>query len=281
MSVGRRRTLAALTGFAALGTLGTTGCGWLPRQAVVPMPLIRQAGPCTGQAPALVVMLPGAYSRPEEFVAEGYLGALRESRAAADAVVADAHLGYFRNRSVFDRLQADVIGPARAQGYRVWLVGISLGGFGALGHAMRHPADIEGVVALAPYVGERALLREIAEAGGPAAWHARPPPEPAEGDDPGRALWRYWAAPPAGAPPLYLGFGREDRLVEGHRLLARTLAPDRVTEVPGGHDWPPWRALWQQWLARGLLPEGCGVVASARSGATSPFMGRAPSGQGL
>jgi hypothetical protein len=28
-------------------------------------------------------------------------------------------------------------------------------------------------------------------------------------------------------------------------------------EVPGGHDWPPWRALWTSWLDRGLLPGDC------------------------
>jgi pimeloyl-ACP methyl ester carboxylesterase len=259
MTVDRRTVLAAAAaGWAA------SACGWLPREAVVPMPVLREAGPCRLRAPTLVVMLPGAGSLPIEFVQEGFVDALRRSGAAADCAIADSHLGYFRDRSVFDRLRTDVVGPARAQGYRqVWLVGISLGGFGALAYGLRHGADIDGIVALAPYLGERALLREIADAGGPQAWQrtAAPPEAPGPGgEDPARTLWRWLAAPPAGAPPVYLGFGSEDRLAVGHRLLAGALEPSRVTQVPGGHDWPPWRALWEQWLSRGLLPRDCAAA---------------------
>jgi len=36
-------------------------------------------------------------------------------------------------------------------------------------------------------------------------------------------------------------------------LLAAALPATRVTDLPGGHDWPPWRALWTQWLDSGAL----------------------------
>jgi SNF2 family DNA or RNA helicase len=32
-------------------------------------------------------------------------------------------------------------------------------------------------------------------------------------------LWQWLAALPADAPPLYLGYGTEDRFAEGHRVL--------------------------------------------------------------
>jgi hypothetical protein len=260
------RRLALLAG-AGGALLGLAGCQFLPRTPVTPMPLLRQPGPGPGRADTLVVLLPGAYSRPQEFIDEGYVRALRASGgagAAADVWIADAHLGYFNDRSVLRRLREDVIAPARAQGYqRLWLVGISLGGFGALAYASVHGRSagtgVDGVLAVAPYLGSRRLQGEMLAAGGPRAWaDATPAGTPgleqgASPDDGERALWRWLARPPAGAPPVYLGYGSEDRLADGHRLLAGVLPADRVATVPGGHDWPPWLALWQGWLQRGLL----------------------------
>ncbi|MEY3295430.1 MAG: hypothetical protein RLZZ451_1478, partial [Pseudomonadota bacterium] len=34
------------------------------------------------------------------------------------------------------------------------------------------------------------------------------------------------------------------------RLLSPLLPADHVATRPGGHDWPVWRALWDDWLAR-------------------------------
>ena len=278
----RRQVVSAAAGGVTLAALGVAGCAMLPRQAVVPMPVTRLASACPvpggGPAPTLVVMLPGAYSLPVEFIDEGFVLALRERGVQADVTIADAHLGYFNDGSVLRRLRDDIVGPARRQGYaQVWLVGISLGGFGALGYASVHGREpglgVDGVVALAPYLGSRRMQGEMVAAGGPAAWAAALPPlgagagagstaasEAHPMEDAERALWRWLVAPPAGAPPVYLGYGVGDRLSDGHRLLAGQLPRERVFEVPGGHDWPPWRALWQQWLARGLLPGGCTVT---------------------
>ena len=257
----RRQTLLAS---AAGALLGLAGCQLLPRTTVTPMPVLRQPGPGPGRATTLVVMLPGAYSKPQEFIDEGYVRALRASGSLADVWIADAHLGYFNDRSVLRRLREDVIAPARAQGYqRLWLVGISLGGFGALAYASVHGSNastgVDGVLAVAPYLGSRRLQGDMIAAGGPLAWADAAPAgapgleqgtSPDEGE---RALWRWLARPPAGAPPLYLAYGSEDRLGDGHRLLASVLPVARVATVPGGHDWPPWLALWQGWLQRGLL----------------------------
>ena len=51
--------------------------------------------------------------------------------------VADIHLSYYITRTAIQRLREDVILPARASGYkRISLAGISLGGLGALYHAI-------------------------------------------------------------------------------------------------------------------------------------------------
>lgn len=211
---------------------------------------------CATQAPVLLVMLPGAHMTPAEMKAEGLVQALRQRRLAVDVVLAGAGLEYVYDRSVLRRLHEDVILPYTAAGYRrIWLMGISLGGFVAMGYAQAHPGTVAGIVALAPYLGRRQTVAAVQAAGGAAAWAAATPPQPADIDD---RLWRWLAAPPAGAPPLHLGYGTEDRFAPAHRTLAAGLPAAQVITRPGGHDWAPWRQLWADWLDRGLFPRTCG-----------------------
>lgn len=212
---------------------------------------------CAAPASTLVVMLPGAYSKPQEFIEEGFVAALRQRGLAADVKMVDAHLGYFTDRTVLQRLRDDVVLPARAAGYRqVWLVGISLGGLAALAYAARHGNDIDGVLAIAPYPGTQALQREIVVAGGPRAWRnvVDAPVEDLE-----REVW-WWLAggDAARRPSIYLGHGRGDRFATGLELMSGTVPAGNASTVPGGHDWAPWRALWNGWLERGLFESGCG-----------------------
>jgi pimeloyl-ACP methyl ester carboxylesterase len=254
---------AAQTASAAISVLvlaaTLAGCAQ-PRPATIPMQQLSDLSGCAAPTAALVVMLPGVYSPPQEFIDEGFVAALRQRGLAVDVTMVDAHLGYFADRTVLQRLRQDVVLPARAAGYRqVWLVGISLGGLAALGYAARHGDDIDGVLAIAPYPGTQALQREIVAAGGPRAWRqcvAEP------GADLEREVW-WWLAggDAARRPPVYLGHGQGDRFVTGLELMAGTVPPERAATVPGGHDWAPWRAVWNGWLERGLLPAGCGRAA--------------------
>jgi hypothetical protein len=253
---GRRRVVAA-AGALPLAALGG-GCAWLPRPATVPMKTIQIGAGCDGPAAALGVFLPGADSLPEAFVDEGFVAALRASGAVADVIIADAHLAYFGDRSVLDRLRTDVLGPARAvaPSRKIWLVGISLGAFAALGVLARQSATVDGALLIAPYPGRRPLLQQIEDAGGPAAWRAHG--EPDGPDDLEFDIWQRLAAGAIGVdPPVDAGYGRDDRFAAGQRLLASTLPASQVRTVPGGHDWPAWRALWVDWLGRGRLPRGC------------------------
>lgn len=247
-TIARRRLLGALGPALALVALG--GCATPPVR--IPMEVVRPGGLCGGGAPVLLVMLPGVRSTPQEFVDAGFVEAVRSRGIAADIAIADAHLGYYEDRSVIRRLHDDVIAPARRAGYaQIWLVGISLGGFGALGYAARQPGEVDGIVALAPYLGERSLMQELNAAGGPARWAVSAHPQ-AE-DDLEREIWTWLATRPTPVP-VYLGAGASDRFADAHRLLATLLPPDRASSAPGGHDWPVWQALWSAWLDRALLP---------------------------
>ena len=256
---------AALGGGAAVAVASLGGCAALAGPSRIRMDVIRDDRGCGDSlSPTLLVLLPGANMRPEELVQQGFVAAVRQRQRAVDLALPDAHLGYVYDGSLFDRLRDDVIAPALspAQGRRqIWLAGISLGGYVALNVALNaaqhHPEQIAGVLMLAPYLGRRPLLKAIADAGGPAIW--RRTAQPRDANDIDHALWMWLSDPQRPGPPLWLGYGSEDRLADGHRLLAGVLPADRVTSTPGGHDWLPWQTLWAQWLDRGLLPAVCTV----------------------
>jgi S-formylglutathione hydrolase FrmB len=208
----------------------------------------------------LLLLLPGIASLPEEFIEAGFVAALAQQLPGAEVRLLDSHFGYYEDRSILQRLRAEQIEPARREGAaRIWLVGISLGGLGALG-LLTEPtagpglaARVDGVLALAPYLGTAGLWREIERAGGPAAWAASPASQAPEPGQPrpalDRRIWHHLATRGDG-PPVHLAYGEGDRFAPGHRLLAPLLPPSQVATRPGGHDWPVWSALWTDWLAR-------------------------------
>jgi pimeloyl-ACP methyl ester carboxylesterase len=238
-----------LGGSLMLALLG--GCA-LWRPVTVPIGTLRLQAPCTPRPDTLLVMLPGSYSRPEEFVDEGLVAAVRERGIVADIVVVDAHVGYYSDRSIVYRLRQDVIEPARTQGYRqVWLIGVSIGAFGALIYAEAQPQQVDGIVALGPYLGKRGLVEEIRAQGGLQRWRA--PVGALDPADIDTIVWRWLqayagAAQPPQRPPLFLGYGLDDRFRVSDDLLAAALPPARVFTADGGHDWGPWRALWARTL---------------------------------
>ena len=223
------------------------------------MNVIRDPAPGAMTDRIALVMLPGAGDRAADLIRHGFVRALRDRALPVDALVVDAHADYYLEQSVVARLEAGVIGPARAAGCRrLWLMGISLGGLGALSYAREHGAQVEGLVLLAPFLGTRGLIAEIARAGGLSAWH----PGDGAADDPERALlaWLRQAAGAEDAPSIHLGYGSEDRYLAASRLLEARLPAPRVTRVEGGHDWPTWVKLWERILDGKVFSTGTGPV---------------------
>ncbi len=266
---GRRRGLFPVLVLAVSALLG--GCA-LWRPVTVPIGTLHLPAACAPRPDTLLVMLPGSWSRPEEFIEEGMVAAVRARGIAADIVIVDAHVGYYDDRSIAVRLQQDVIAPARAQGYRnVWVLGISIGAFGALIHAEAQPQQVDGLVLLGPYLGQRLTTEELRAQGGLQRWRAPTgqldPLDPADID---HIVWR-WLQPYAGAvqtppqrPALYLGYGLDDRFRASHGVLADALPPAQVFKEKGGHDWAPWRAAWGRALDAMPLARDARCVVTVR-----------------
>lgn len=226
------------------------GCVRL-RPATVPLRTLSYPG--SGRPRTLVVLLPGRRDRPEDFGREHFPEIAARAGAKVDMIAVDAHMAYYLNRTVVDRLREDVIAPARRRYDRVWLVGISIGGTGALLYAGQHPEDVNGLVTFAPYLGEDPVIREVSAAGGIRGWR---PPEPLAPDDYQRRVWAWlkgYESGPEGRLPLYLGWGRSDGFARANSLAAQALPPERVFTAPGGHGWKAWRSLWEQFVRTGAL----------------------------
>jgi pimeloyl-ACP methyl ester carboxylesterase len=196
-------------------------------------------------APTRVLLLPAAYTTLEDFAREGFVRAVRERVLPVDLVFVELKLQHLTDRTILRRLRHEIVLPARALGCRsIWLGGISLGGFVALAYAERYLQEIDGLCLFAPYLGNHMVVSEIERANGVDGWT---PGELADDDDE-RRIWRFIKQQRSRPSRLHLGFGSDDRFAHSHRLMAAALAPQNVDIVPGGHEWPAWRRLWENFL---------------------------------
>ncbi|MGE5472122.1 MAG: alpha/beta fold hydrolase [Bacteroidota bacterium] len=209
-----------------------------------PLRTLRQS---TGSS-TLMVLLPGAYMTPEDFVAAGFFSAAAQAQPGLDLIAVDLDLQAISAGTALPALQAEILEPARRQGYRkIWLGGISLGGLLALCHHADQPGSVDGLCLIAPYPGSRLTTNAIARAGGLAQWRATPE----QLDDPEFRMWQWLQQPPV-AFPVFVGYGTEDRFAAGMQQIADCFPPAARLALPGEHDWPVWRLLWQHFLDRGF-----------------------------
>jgi pimeloyl-ACP methyl ester carboxylesterase len=198
----------------------------------------------------LVIFLPGIGDVAEDFERSGFIEEMQHHHIVADAVAIDAHYGYYALRTIHERITEDVIAWAQATGYqKIWLAGISLGGFGAISYAALHASRISGLLLFAPYLGDRPLIEEISTAGGVANWE----PGSIKEDDYQRSLWAWLKNHFHGdkrALPIYLGYGKSDMFEKANSLLAELLPDDHVYSIPGRHDWHTWKRVWHAMLSR-------------------------------
>lgn len=222
------------------------------------------------KAKCLVVFLPGAGDTAEAFEQEGFVDIMRQSGLSLDVVAANATLGYYLKGTMRERLPVDVVLPAqKAGGYQqTWVMGMSMGGFGSLFYAQHHVGEIDGVFAMAPYLGRESLAKEIRAQGGLAQWQA-PAKEQTTEDNYQVQLWRWLQAVSTGkepGPQLFVGWGTEDSLGAADEVLGNALPKGHVFTTAGGHDWPPWRVILKAFLAEGTFSKACSADAAGAPG---------------
>ena len=205
----------------------------------------------------LFVFLPGRGDRAGDFVRRGIVALAQGRISGLDCVAVDATIGYYLDGSIASRLQREIIELARTLGYReIWLVGVSMGGLGAFFHERTYPGEVNGLILLAPYVGDDPkLFAEIDVAGGPVSWASSQPVVSVQGNKANfqRELWRFLGGlkTDTDAPlQVWVAYGDADRLLPGIERLVRLLPPERVFRLKGGHTWEVWRKGFTEILAK-------------------------------
>lgn len=115
--------------------------------------------------------------------------------------------------------------------------------------ATQRTDEIEGIFLLAPFLGTRGIIAEVEAAGGLNRWQAGE----IGSRDHERVLLnhiRHISQQADAFPPIYLGYGSEDRYRGASIMLAEHLPQPRVSIIPGGHDWETWIVLWRRLLAK-------------------------------
>lgn len=199
--------------------------------------------PAPQMAQRLMVVLPGRGDDLADLRRSGVVEAIHAVWPDTDVLLAELSMPYYLQGDAPQRLHHEVVEPARARGYReLWFAGASLGGMGSLMYDRAYPDAIDGIVLLAPFLGQRAILREITTAGGIAHWDAGPP-QAVTDDTWQHELWRHIQAlsrDPVKARRVWLAYGESDRLRKTMPLLEPALPASQVLVRPGGHTWGVW-----------------------------------------
>ncbi len=196
-----------------------------------------------GKAGQVLFLLPGAQMTAQHIAEEGLLALAAERRPALTVVPLNLGQEGIYDPRVLQRLDDEILSPARRQYRHVWLGGISLGGLLSLAYVAQQLGRIDGLCMLAPYPGSRLTLNAIAQAGGLGAWT----PTAEQLDDVEFRVW-HWLQSAVPALPMFIGYGAQDRFASGIRQLAQCLPAARIEVIDGGHDWAAWRTLWSRFL---------------------------------
>lgn len=200
----------------------------------------------------VIVLLPGFGDSPEHFKKHTFADALGQGEGRCDLEVVDSHFGYYRDAVIVERLAARLESLApRYQ--RLWLVGVSLGAYGAALAAQARPDLVDGVVLISPFLGVpkavRPLVSRIESGGGLEAFDG-PVQAPTKAKNHFvmvEPLWKWLAerARDEGqGSRVVLAFGADDGFAWMHRVVGAAMDPTDVIEQPGGHDWHTFRGLW-------------------------------------
>ena len=194
------------------------------------------------KAERLLILLPGMGDRVDTFRDHGMFTLADQYPNKLEGTVLvgmDAHFGYYRQRQLPTRFREDVL--SLWPDHDITLVGMSLGGFGSLLLARRHPDRIREVILIAPFLGKRKFLKRVLAGD----LEARPDDDSLE-----RELVEIWTFLLGDQrPKITLLYGEKDRMAPALKILTEKVPEIETRTIPGGHKWKVWISLWEQWLA--------------------------------
>ena len=229
------------------GILSFSGCLF---RTTIPIPMLEYGLMDASENKNLLILLRGIGGNPEDFDKHSLIQEVRSRNLPFDIVVPNAHFGYYRSKTLEERLREDVIEPARMKGYRrIWLAGFSMGGLGSLFYLRSFKEDVDGVILSSPFMGWDTILNQIDSVGGIEQWTPKK-----NSDNWQQLIWTWvkqYRQSPESYPPIYLGFGMNDTITgKGPTLLRAALPEKNVFTVPGGHTYKTFKRIWKIHLDR-------------------------------
>lgn len=217
--------------------------GCIVPKATAPMPIDTHRP--RGQSHHLAILFPGYGDRLGTFRQHDFFSLVDQHPGAfanALMVETDAHIGYYRTRSLPERVERDILQRFPDQ-QNLTLIGASMGGMGASIVASFNPDRVERLILFAPYLGGRRVLKRV----------KADDLQPRKGDSLRvqglLKAWRFLVedAAQTGAEITVL-YGTSDRLAGAIELLAAKAPHVKVITREGGHGWATWTPLWQTYL---------------------------------
>ena len=224
------------------------GCTYL-KPAKTPLETTWLAKQQTNQK--LLLLLPGMGDDLHSFQDNNIAQLVNSSCPDVDILYADAYFAYYRNRSLLKRLQQDVL--PQIEGYdSVYELGVSMGGLGVLLSAREYHGQVDGLILVAPYLGDEETLSEIASDGGIAKWEMSDP------DNDFALLWQWIQSrrtSPLFTSNTHLLTGNQDARYESHQIVRSMIPENNFVTVDGGHKW----RVWNKALSMLFSNESCPI----------------------
>lgn len=200
----------------------------------------------------LIVLLRGYGNDINYFDKNGWREKLQQRYPAYSIIVPDLHYGYYKEGIFFKRLYDDVIVPAKQSGIKsIWLVGISMGGLGAILTSEYAMDDIKRLFLIAPYLGNGTIKRQIEKIDRLSKL---------DGQQDNQSKWqlKLWShlnertKAEKTTIPIYIGYGEQDNM-PGLKYLATALPKQQIISVPGGHTDDVFTSVFELMLQRGFF----------------------------
>ena len=191
----------------------------------------------------LVVVLPGRGDDLASLQRTGIARIIQTAWPDADVVLTGLTMPFYRQGDAVTRLHDEVIAPASTSGNRkVWLIGVSLGGMGAVLYEHDYPGQVDGLVLLSPYLGDSSIHDEIREAGGLNTWNPGPT-QPLRPDTFQHEIWgtlKSISEVPNRRNAIWLAYGASEPFRTSIELMSPILPAEHVVVLPGRHNWTLW-----------------------------------------
>ena len=196
----------------------------------------------------LLIMFPGINSSGSDFIDFGFIEPFQEKYNNVDIILVDTRLAYVEAGNISERIQNEIIVPAYAKGYdNIWLVGVSLGGFSSLLYNRDFAENVNGIVLIAPYLGDLYSVSDLIDHPSPKKWSL----DNKNSTDRSIRFWRYLLTLTKPnkdnelKTDLFIAYGDKDRSSQLHQLLASQIKKENVyINEDGGHNWISWKPLW-------------------------------------